>query len=138
MEEPALLHQTLPTKKKAFPTLVKKTIVSTDSKKDKKQNKYNKCDQNNEKVCGNIRSSTSGKKQLSVVTNNNKKKVQNKEFDYNESHDEVSDTMKRTPKVSTFMELSFTPSLQISFLLFTWTVLLSLKRNWRDGISNSL
>ena len=37
VEEPALLHQTLPTKKKASPTLVKKTSVITDRKKTRNQ-----------------------------------------------------------------------------------------------------
>ena len=130
MEEPALLHHTLPSTKKASPTLVKKTSVITDSKRNKKQKEYNEFDQNNEKVCANIKSSTLGKNTPSVVTDSNRKKVQKNEFYSDESNDEVSDIMKRTPKVSTLMELSFKQSLQIPFsLYFTLTVLLLLKRH---------
>jgi len=49
------------------------------------------------------------------VTDDNEKEVQEKEFYSDKSHDEVTDMMKRTPKVSTLMELSFTQLLQISF-----------------------
>ena len=119
MEEPALLHQTLPSKKKASPTLVKKTSVIIDSKKDKKQNENNKFDQNNEKVCTNNKSLTSGNKRTpSVMTDSNRKKLQKKDFYSDECHDGVSDLMKRTPKVSASMGLSFKQSLQIPFSSF--------------------
>ena len=49
------------------------------------------------------------------MTDDNKKEVQEKEFYSDQSHDEVSDMMKRTPKMSTLMDLSFTKFLQISF-----------------------
>jgi hypothetical protein len=75
VEEPGSLH-TLPSTKKASPTLVKKTSVITDSTRHKKQNEYNKFDQNNEKVCANIKSLPSGnKKTPSVVIDSNSKKV---------------------------------------------------------------
>ena len=115
VEEPALLHRTPPTKKKASPTLVKKTAVITDRKKDKEPNKSNKLDKNNENVCANIKSSTSGRKQPSVINNDNKKDVQEKKFYSDDCHNEVTDMMKGTPKVSTLMELSFMQSLQIAF-----------------------
>ena len=103
----------------ASPTLVKKTSVITDSTRNKKQNEYNKFDQNNEKVCANMKRFTSGnKKTRSVVTDSNRKKVQKKDFYSDESHDGVSDMMKRTPKVSTLMELSFKQLLQIPFSSF--------------------
>ena len=35
------------------------------------------------------------------MTDSNRKKLQNKDFYSDECHDEVSDLMKRTPKVST-------------------------------------
>ena len=85
MEEPTLLHWTSPTKKKAYHTLVKKTAVITDRKKDKEPNESNNFDKNNEKVCANQKSSTSCRKQPS------------------DSHDEVTDMMKGTPKVSILM-----------------------------------
>jgi hypothetical protein len=73
------------TKKKASHTLVKKTAVITDRKKDKEPNKSTKSDKNNEKVCANRKSSTSRRKQPS------------------DSHGEVTDMMKGTPKVSILM-----------------------------------
>ena len=66
-------------------------------------------------MCANIKSSTSGRKQPSVVTNDNKKEVQEKKFYSDDHHDEVTDMMKGTPKVSILMELSFAQSLQITF-----------------------
>ena len=119
VEEPALLHHTLSSTKKASPALVEKTSAITDSTQNKNQNEYNKFDQNNEMVCANIKSLTSGnKKTPSVVTDSNRKKVQKKDFYSDESHDGVSDMMKRTPKVSTLLELSFKQSLQIPFSSF--------------------
>ena len=54
----------------------------------KKQNEYNKFDQNNEKVCANIKSLSLGnKKTPSVVTDSNRKKVQKKDFYSDECHD---------------------------------------------------
>ena len=85
MEEPGLLHRTPPTKKKASPTLVKKTSVITDRKKDKEPNESTKSDKNNEKVCANQKSSTSCRKQPS------------------DSHNEVTDMMKGTHKMSILM-----------------------------------
>ena len=96
VEEPAFIkhyHQ----KRKLLLHWLRKLLSLLIVKKDKKQNEYNKFDQNNEKVSANIESSTSGKKQPSVVTDKNKKKVQKKEFYSDESQDEVSDMMKRTP-----------------------------------------
>jgi len=59
-------------------------------------------------LCANIKILTSGnKKTLSVVTDSKRKKVQKKDVYTDECHDEVSDMMKRTPKVSALMELSF-------------------------------
>ncbi len=40
VEEPALFHQTLPSTKKASPTLGKKTSVNTDTTRNTKQNEY--------------------------------------------------------------------------------------------------
>jgi hypothetical protein len=52
-------------------------------------------------VCANNKSLTSGNKGTpSVVTDNNRKKLQKKDFYSDECHDGVSDLMKRTPKVS--------------------------------------
>lgn len=101
VEEPALLHHTLPSTKKASTKLVEKTSAITDSTRNKNQNEYNKFDQNNEKVCANNKSLTSGNKGTpSVATDNNRKKLQKKDFYSDECHDGVSDLMKRTPKVS--------------------------------------
>ena len=83
--------------------MVKKTAVITDRKKDKEWNESNKCDKKNEKVCANIKSSLPGKKQPSVVTNDNKKEVQEKKFYSDDWHGEVTDMMKGTPKVSILM-----------------------------------
>jgi hypothetical protein len=91
----------------------------TDSTRHKKQNEYNKFNQNNEKVCANIKSLTSGnKKTPSVVTDSNRKKVQKKYFYSDESNAGVSDMIKRSPKVSAVIELSFKQSLQIPFPSF--------------------
>ena len=49
MEESALRRQRLPSTKKALPTFAKETSVVTDSKINKKQKEYDKCDENNEK-----------------------------------------------------------------------------------------
>ena len=46
VEEPALLHHTIPSTKKASPKLVEKTSAITDSTRNKNQNEYNKFDQN--------------------------------------------------------------------------------------------
>ena len=74
MEEPALLQHRLPSTKKASPKLVEKISAITDSTQNKNQNEYNKFDQNNEKVCANIKSLTSGnKKTPSVVADSNRK-----------------------------------------------------------------
>ena len=76
MDEPALLHHRLPSTKKASPKLVEKTSAITDSTQNKNQNECNKFDQNNEKVCANIKSLTPGnKKTPSVATDSNRKKV---------------------------------------------------------------
>ena len=56
-----------------------------------------KSDKNNEKVCANWKSSTLRRKQPS------------------DSHNEVTDMMKGTPKVRILMELSLAQSLQIAF-----------------------
>ena len=44
-----------------------------------------------------------GRKQPSVVNDNNKKEVQERKFNSDDSHDEVTDMMKGTPKVSILM-----------------------------------
>jgi hypothetical protein len=119
VEEPALLHHRLPSTKKVPPKLVEKTSAITDSTQNKNQNEYNKFDQNKETVCANIKSLTSvNKKTPSAVTDSKRKKVQKKNFCTDECHDGVSDMMKRTPKVSTLMGLSFKHLLQIPFSSF--------------------
>ena len=63
------------------------------------------------------------------MTDSNRKKVQKKDFYSDECHDGVSDMMKRTPKVSALMRLSFQQSLQIPFSSFkTLSVLFLLKK----------